>query len=65
MFTRNASQQAIVPLPAGHPVHRTILFLQHGVRVHPKAGENVFVNFTGAPVSTERVETASAAQQQP
>ena len=42
----------------------TIVFLQHGVRVHPMAGETVFLKFTGAPVSTEPVGAASVAQQQ-
>jgi putative spermidine/putrescine transport system ATP-binding protein len=42
----------------------TILFLQHGVRVHPRAGETVHVIFTGAPVSTEPVGPVRVAQQQ-
>lgn len=52
-------RRTTVRLPDG-----SIVFLQHGVRIHPKTGESVFLKFTGVPVSTEPLEAASVAPHQ-
>lgn len=52
-------RRTTVLLPDG-----SIVFLQHGVRIHPKTGESVFLKFTGVPVSTEPLEAASVAPHQ-